>query len=220
MAEKYVSINEAHRLTRVALSTLRRKIDAGELKRVEGKGITLASLQRLYGDKLTDEREGGKRSPSRQGEREGIATPIERGSAPRSERVSTPPSRGVALPPDHSAELAALRAERDTLKSTLDHERADREKERAAWGEKYELLAKSLITTKGADAVRDIAEIRRLEERADIIDGEASTGRDGNPQNPPGAGRGAKQTSHKTESDQAPRPAPGGFWGFVARFRR
>jgi hypothetical protein len=206
MAEKYISLNEAHRRYGVALSTLRRKIKAGELSRVAGKdggGVSLASLKKLYGDPQN----GGERHP----EREGSATPSEGGSAPRSEGVA----RGGALPPDHAAELAALRAERDTLKATLDHERTDREKERAAWADKYDRLAQSLIAIKGADYARDMVAAKLAGGSGEVIEGVTETPpRAKKPRTKPAA-RGAEPhtpTAQETEKE-APRAA-----GFVRGF--
>lgn len=201
MPEKYISLNEAHRVYGVALTTLRRKIQAGELTRVDGKGITLASLKRVYGEPSAPPHTGESATPERSGKRGGSA----RGS------------EGVALSPEHVAELAALRAERDTLKATLEHERSDREKERQAWSDKYELLSQSIIAIKGADYARDMATVKLAAPKADVIDGEASEPkREGKS---PKSGQGARRKATPPDTDHAPHSNRTGLLGWLAKWR-
>lgn len=71
-----------------------------------------------------------------------------------------------ALPPTVAAEIAALRAERDALKESLDHERADRLNERAGWQRTIADMSTQLVAVKGADYARDMAPPRRRNQKA------------------------------------------------------
>lgn len=72
--ETHLSLNEIHRRYGVALSTLRRKIKAGELVRIDGKGVTAASVRKLYGEPPEPPATGESDTPERGGS-EGGALP-------------------------------------------------------------------------------------------------------------------------------------------------
>jgi hypothetical protein len=152
----FLSLNQIHRLYGVALSTLRRKLKAGVLVRVDGKGVTEASVRKLYGAPPDHPAEGESAPPDRE----------------ESEGGSMPGATGGALPPDVAAEIAALRAERDTLKDTLDHERADRLSERAGWQKTIAEMSTQLVAVKGADYARDMA-AATLPRAGSVIEGES-----------------------------------------------
>lgn len=76
----FLSLNQIHRLYGVALSTLRRKLKAGVLVRVDGKGVTEASVRKLYGAPPDHPAEGESAAPER-GESEGGSIPGATGGA-------------------------------------------------------------------------------------------------------------------------------------------
>lgn len=185
----------------MALSTLRRKLKAGVLVRVDGKGVTEASVRKLYGPPPDHPAEGESAAPDR-GESEG---------------GSIPGATGGALSPDIAAEIAALRAERDALKDTLDHERADRLSERAGWQKTIAEMSTQLVAVKGADYARDMA-AATLPRGGGVIEGESGgkSARRPTKRKPPVV----RRKTTPIPANQKPPANPTGLKGLLTWFRR
>lgn len=200
MAGPFLSLNHIHRIYGVALSTLRRKVKAGALVRIDGKGVTEASVRKLYGPPPDRPVEGESDTPERTGSE---------GAAPAG-------AMGVALPPALAAEVAALRAERDALKATLDHERADRASERAGWQKTIAEMSTQLVAVKGADFARDMAAATLPRAGTTIIEEEAHAVGTRPPEHTESAGRKKTVTRNPT---RAPHPDHRGLKGWRTWFR-
>lgn len=196
MPGPFLSLNQIHRLYGVALSTLRRKLKAGVLVRVDGKGVTEASVRKLYGAPPVHPAEGESAAPER-GESEG---------------GSIPGATGGTISPDGAAEIAALRAERDTLKDTLDHERADRLSERAGWQKTIAEMSTQLVAVKGADYARDMA-AATLPRAGSVIEGGSARPAK---RKPPAV----RKKAPPIPPNQKPPANPTGLKGLLTWFRR